>query len=117
MADRIGDKVRALSAGQARRVEIARALLHGPRLLLCDEATVGLDVKSRTDIVAEVHALAAEQGVGVLWATHLIDEIQPNDRVVVLHLGRVLATGTAAEIAGEQSLSERFLAMTAETAP
>lgn len=116
LAERIGDKVRALSGGQARRVEIARALLHGPELLLCDEATVGLDVKSRTDIVAEVHALAADQGVGVLWATHLIDEILPNDRVVVLHQGRVLATGSATEIAGEQSLSDRFLAMTNEGA-
>ena len=116
LADRMGDKVRALSGGQARRVEIARALLHGPELLLCDEATVGLDVKSRTDIVAEVHALAAEQGVGVLWATHLIDEILPEDRVVVLHEGRILATGPADEIAAGQTLSDRFLAMTAKGA-
>lgn len=116
LADRMGDKVRALSGGQARRVEIARALLHGPELLLCDEATVGLDVKSRTDIVAEVHALAADQGVGVLWATHLIDEIWPSDRVVVLHQGKVLATGTAEDIAGGASLSDRFLDLTAEGA-
>lgn len=116
LADRMGDKVRALSGGQARRVEIARALLHGPDLLLCDEATVGLDVKSRTDIVAEVHNLAAEQGVGVLWATHLIDEILPEDRVVVLHKGRVLATGSATEIAAGKSLSDRFLELTAEGA-
>ena len=112
LADRVGDKVRALSGGQARRVEIARALLHKPDLLLCDEATVGLDVQSRTDIVNEVHGLAAEHGVGVLWATHLIDEIRPDDRVVVLHQGKVLATGTAAEIAGASTLSEAFLAMT-----
>lgn len=117
LADRLGEKVRALSGGQARRVEIARALLHGPDLLLCDEATVGLDVKSRTDIVAEVHALAADQGVGVLWATHLIDEILPDDRVVVLHKGQVLADGTANEIAGDRSLSDRFLEMTAEGTP
>ena len=116
LGERMGDKVRALSGGQARRVEIARALLHRPQLLLCDEATVGLDVKSRTDIVAEVHALAADQGVGVLWATHLIDEIRPTDRVVVLHHGKVLATGAAAEIAGTASLSDRFLDLTAEGA-
>ena len=113
LADRMGDKVRALSGGQARRVEIARALLHRPQLLLCDEATVGLDVKSRTDIVAEVHALAASQEVGVLWATHLIDEINDDDRVVVLHQGKVMATGTSAEIAGDQGLSAAFLEMTA----
>lgn len=112
LSDRMDEKIRALSGGQARRVEIARALLHKPDLLLCDEATVGLDVQSRTDIVAEVHALAADHGVGVLWATHLIDEILPEDRVVVLHQGKVLATGTAAEIAGNTTLSEAFLAMT-----
>lgn len=114
MADRAGDKVGRLSGGQVRRVEIARALLHGPRLLMCDEATVGLDVKSRADIVADVHRLASGEGVGVLWTTHLIDEIRPDDPVVVLHRGRVLATGTAAKIAGGGDLSEAFLAMTGE---
>lgn len=112
MGDRAGDKVGRLSGGQVRRVEIARALLHDPRLLLCDEATVGLDVKSRADIVADVHRLAAEDGVGVLWTTHLIDEIWPDDPVIVLHRGRVLARGLACEIAGETGLSEAFLAMT-----
>lgn len=112
LADRMGDKVRALSGGQARRAEIARALLHDPRLLLCDEATVGLDVQSRRDIVAEVHAMAADKGVGVLWASHLIDEVQPEDRVIVIHLGEILAHGTAREIAGEGTLSEAFLALT-----
>ncbi len=114
LSERLGDTVRALSGGQARRVEIARALLHRPRLLLCDEATVGLDVKSRTDIVAAVHALAADHGVGVLWATHLIDEVQPTDRVIVLHQGEVLATGTAHEIAGDQGLGPAFLDLTRE---
>lgn len=116
MADRAGDKVGRLSGGQVRRVEIARALLHDPRLLLCDEATVGLDVKSRADIVADVHRLAADDGVGVLWTTHLIDEIWPEDPVVVLHKGRVLARGPAAQIARGGDLSDAFLAMTGEDA-
>ena len=113
LLDRIDSKVRTLSGGQVRRAEIARALIHEPKLLLCDEATVGLDVKSRRDIVDQVHALASEAGTGVLWATHLIDEILPEDRVVVLHEGRVLKTGSAAEIAGGSDLSEAFLALTA----
>lgn len=113
LADRLGEKVRALSGGQARRVEIARALLHRPDLLLCDEATVGLDVKSRTDIVADVHALAADQGVGVLWATHLIDEVQPEDDVVILHQGVVLDSGPAAKVAGSADLGDTFLRLTA----
>ena len=106
-----GDKVGRLSGGQLRRVEIVRQLLHEPRVLMCDEATVGLDVKSRADIVADVHRLAAEEGLGVLWTTHLIDEIWDEDPVFVLHKGRVLAHGTAAEI-GKGDLSAAFLAMT-----
>ncbi|MEM7505189.1 MAG: ABC transporter ATP-binding protein [Pseudomonadota bacterium] len=116
LANRMGDKVKALSGGQARRAEIARALLHGPRLLLCDEATVGLDVQSRRDIVAEVHGLAADQGVGVLWASHLIDEVLPDDRVVVIHLGEILATDRAADLAGDGTLSDAFLKMTGRAA-
>jgi ABC-2 type transport system ATP-binding protein len=116
LADRMGDKVAALSGGQARRVEIARAMLHDPELLLCDEATVGLDVKSRAEIVADVHALAADKGAGVLWATHLIDEIAADDQVVVLHKGKVCASGVAAEIAGQAGLTEAFLTMTREAA-
>jgi ABC-2 type transport system ATP-binding protein len=75
LSDRTGSKVRDLSGGQMRRLEIARALLHRPRLLLLDEATVGLDVKARADILDHVRRLVAEQGIGVLWATHLFDEI------------------------------------------
>lgn len=116
MGDRMDARVSKLSGGQARRVEIARALLHRPRLLLCDEATAGLDVQSRAEIVADVHALAAEQGVGVLWATHLIDEVAPEDAVVVLHKGRVCARGRAAEIAGSAGLTDAFLTLTREAA-
>ncbi len=118
LLDRVGmtgfdsRKVATLSGGQARRVEIARALLHKPALLLCDEATVGLDVASRTDIVAHIHALAAEEGVGVLWATHLIDEIDADDSVAVLHKGRLLVQAAAADIAGDGTLSAAFLRLT-----
>jgi ABC-2 type transport system ATP-binding protein len=93
LADRAGSKVRDLSGGQMRRLEIARALLHRPRLLLLDEATVGLDVKARADILGHVRQLVTEQGIGVLWATHLFDEIVPSDDLVILHQGQVLAQG------------------------
>jgi ABC-2 type transport system ATP-binding protein len=98
LADRAGSKVRDLSGGQMRRLEIARALLHHPRLLLLDEATVGLDVKARADILNHVRQLVIEQGIGVLWATHLFDEITPGDDLVVLHQGRVLAHGQVSRI-------------------
>jgi ABC-2 type transport system ATP-binding protein len=101
LADRAGSKVRDLSGGQMRRLEIARALLHRPSLLLLDEATVGLDVKARADILGHVRGLVTEQGIGVLWATHLFDEIVSSDDLVVLHQGRVLAKGGVARVVAE----------------
>lgn len=98
LADRAKDKARDLSGGQMRRVEILRALLHEPRLLLLDEPTVGLDIKARADILAQVRALVAERKLAVLWTTHLIDEVTPSDDVVVLHQGKVLAADTSANI-------------------
>ena len=116
LKDRMGDKAGRLSGGQQRRVEIARALIHQPRLILCDEATVGLDVKSRTEIVADLHRMATEDGLGVLWTTHLIDEVAETDPVYVLHQGKILAHGTAAEIAGDSTLSDAFLSLTGKAA-
>jgi ABC-2 type transport system ATP-binding protein len=115
LADRAGNKVRDLSGGQMRRLEIARALLHRPRLLLLDEATVGLDVKARADILGHVRQLVTEQGIGVLWATHLFDEIKPGDDLVVLHQGQVLAHGEVARIiadTGGHDINSAFMRLT-----
>jgi ABC-2 type transport system ATP-binding protein len=112
---RANDKVRQLSGGQRRRLELARALLHEPRLLLADEPTVGLDIHSRQAILQQVREGCRERGVGVLWATHLVDEVEPGDRVVVLHRGRVLAEDEAASLmaaTGTQSVREAFTAIT-----
>ncbi|WP_342779187.1 ABC transporter ATP-binding protein [Denitrobaculum tricleocarpae] len=94
LADRAKEKARRLSGGQMRRVEIARALLHDPKLLLLDEPTVGLDIDSRRDIVERTTALCQDDKLAVLWATHLIDEVTPAKQVVVLHHGKVVADGT-----------------------
>jgi ABC-2 type transport system ATP-binding protein len=94
LADRADDKVRDLSGGQMRRIEIARALLHRPRLLILDEATVGLDIKARASILAHVRMLVEREGVAVVWATHLVDEVAESDDLVLLHRGRILAQGT-----------------------
>ena len=115
LADRAGSKVRDLSGGQMRRLEIARALLHRPRLLLLDEATVGLDVKARADILNHVRRLVAEQGISVLWATHLFDEIGSNDDLVVLHQGRILAQGQVARViadTGGSDINTAFMRLT-----
>jgi ABC-2 type transport system ATP-binding protein len=106
LADRPGSKVRDLSGGQMRRLEIARALLHRPRLLLLDEATVGLDVKARAEILGHVRRLVIEQGIGVLWATHLFDEIVPSDDLVILHQGRILADGKVSRIVAKANASD-----------
>src|SRR5215475_7214105 len=98
LGERAHDKVRDLSGGQMRRLEIARALLHRPRLLLLDEPTVGLDIKSRADILNHVRQLVTEEEIGVLWATHLFDEVAQSDDLVVLHLGKVLAKGQVASL-------------------
>jgi ABC-2 type transport system ATP-binding protein len=106
MTDRLHDKARNLSGGQMRRIEIVRALLHRPSLLLLDEATVGLDIRSRAEILATIRTLVAETGVSVLWATHLIDEVDDGDDVVILDRGRVLASGAVAEVIAETGTSD-----------
>jgi ABC-2 type transport system ATP-binding protein len=96
--DRRNDKVRQLSGGQRRRVELARALIHDPALLLLDEPTVGLDIASRQFLLEHVRRLCAERGLAVLWATHLIDEADNTSRVIILHRGRILAFGAVPEV-------------------
>lgn len=93
LSDRAHEKVRNLSGGQSRRVEIARSLMHRPGCLLLDEATVGLDIGSRESVIGIVRGLVQREGLGVLWATHLIDEIQDTDLIVVLHKGKVMFSG------------------------
>jgi ABC-2 type transport system ATP-binding protein len=101
LSDRVNEKIRNLSGGQMRRIEIARALLHRPRLLVLDEPTLGLDITSRADILSHLRHLIAENGIAVLWATHLIDEVDMHDHVVVLHQGQLLAQGPASRVVDE----------------
>jgi ABC-2 type transport system ATP-binding protein len=106
---------RTLSGGNRRKVELARALLHDPRMLLMDEPTVGLDPASRRSLVDYVHALCRERGLGVLWATHLVDEADGADRVVVLHQGQLLCEGTPSELiekSGKPTLADAFIELT-----
>ncbi|MFL6797257.1 MAG: ABC transporter ATP-binding protein [Xanthobacteraceae bacterium] len=118
LADRARDKTAQLSGGNRRRVELARALLHEPSLLLMDEPTVGLDPQSRGDLIKLMLSMRHERGVAVLWATHLCDEVPDADRVIVLHRGSVLADTTPAELvraAEAASVEHAFLAMTGRT--
>ncbi len=115
LAERAADGCRTLSGGNRRKVELARALLHSPRVLLMDEATVGLDPESRHSLLAYVRELCRKRDMGVLWATHLVDEAADADRVCVLHQGHLLAAGTPESIKRQQgceSLLEAFLGLT-----
>ena len=96
--EKIKSKVRSLSRGQRRRVEIARSLLHRPRLLLLDEPTVGLDIGSRQMILKHVKNLCKKNNLAVLWATHLIDEIDKGEKVIIIHKGKVLESGDVSKI-------------------
>ena len=115
LTDRARERVRNLSGGQMRRLEIGRALLHRPRLLLLDEPTVGLDVEARADILDHVRRLVREDGVGVLWATHLMDEVADADDVTVLHRGKLIGAGRASDLiasSGAKDIQAAFTQLT-----
>ncbi len=104
MESQLHDPLRSLSGGQVRRVEIARALMHKPALLVLDEPTVGLDVKSRESIIEHVRNLR-RGGTGILWTTHLLDEIDRQDTILVLRRGEIAVRGIAEDIANTKNFS------------
>ncbi len=99
LLDQLATPTRKLSGGTRRKVELARALLHQPRLLLMDEASVGLDLASRELILQWVERLCREQGLTVLWTTHLIEEAKRGDRLLLLNRGQLVYDGTVSAFA------------------
>ena len=115
LTERRHQRVRTLNSGHRRRLEIARALLHRPRVLLLDEPTVGLDVPSRSAIVEHVHEICRQAAITVLWATHLVDEVWSEDQVAVLHRGRIRDFGSVSELlsrTGTADVLEAFKQLT-----
>lgn len=98
LTERLDDKVRSLNGGHRRRVEIARALIHQPKVLLLDEATVGLDIDSRKTITEYVKNLCQQLDICVLWATHLIDEISADDQLIIINEGKITAKGLSGDL-------------------
>lgn len=98
LLDVMDTTVRNLNGGHRRRVEILRALINKPKLLLLDEATVGLDLKSRFDILAYVRDLVVSKNISVLWITHLFDEVTLEDDLSIIKAGEIIESGTVKDI-------------------
>jgi ABC-2 type transport system ATP-binding protein len=112
VADRI---VRGFSGGMKRRIELARALMHEPRLLVLDEPTLGLDPQGRRDLWARIETLR-EGGLAVLLTTHVLSEAERCDRVGIVDRGRLVALDTPLAIrmrcGGVDTLEDAFLHLT-----
>jgi ABC-2 type transport system ATP-binding protein len=96
--DRRDEVVEKLSGGLKRRVEIAKALLHRPQVLIMDEASTGLDPGARRELSQYVHELRDNEGVTIILTTHILDEAERCDRLVLLHQGKIVADGSPAEL-------------------
>ena len=114
--ERRDDYVKRFSGGMKRRLEIARALLHQPRILFLDEPTAGLDPQTRNHIWGFVQSLTREEGVSVLFTTHYMDEAERvADEIAIIDHGRIVAAGTIPELkcqTGAASLEDAFIALT-----
>ncbi len=98
LRDRVRDRVETLSGGLQRRVELSKALMHQPDLLLLDEPSTGLDPGARRDFTSYLSRLRDRDGVTVLLTTHILDEAERCDRVGILHRGKLVALGTPEEL-------------------
>lgn len=108
LTERLNDKVRTLNGGHRRRVEIARALIHQPKVLLLDEATVGLDVDSRLLIISYVRDLCAERDICVLWTTHLMDEIEKSDQLIIINKGEIQAQDQSSKLCDQHNVKDIY---------
>ena len=112
--DRRKDLVDTLSGGLRRRVEIAKALLHRPQVLLMDEASSGLDPAARRDVSRHVESLRQTEGVTILLTTHILEEADRCDRLVLLHQGNIVAQGSPDEL--RSSIGGDVVVLTTEDA-
>ena len=108
LTERLHDKVRTLNGGHRRRVEIARALIHQPKVLLLDEATVGLDVDSRLLIISYVRELCAQRDICVLWTSHLMDEVDLNDQLIIINKGEIQAQDQSSKLCDQHKVKDIY---------
>jgi ABC-2 type transport system ATP-binding protein len=98
LVDRKKELVETLSGGLRRRVELAQAMLHRPRLLLLDEPSTGLDPGARSDLWQYLEQVRSEDGVTVVLTTHLLDEAERADRIAIMHQGQLVALDTPTQL-------------------
>ena len=119
LADRRNDQVKHFSGGMKRRLEIARGLLHHPKILFLDEPTIGLDPQTRNHLWSHVQELNKSEGITVFLTTHYMEEADKvASRIAVIDHGKIIAHGSSAELKAQTStttLEDAFLALTGET--
>lgn len=117
--DRRNDLVKKFSGGMRRRLEIARGLLHHPKILFLDEPTLGLDPQTKNHMWTYIKSINKKEGMTVFFTTHYMDEAEKMaERVAIIDEGKIIAQGTVNELKKEtktKSLEEAFLALTGET--
>ena len=117
--ERRNEQVKVFSGGMKRRLEIARSLLHTPKILFLDEPTLGLDPQTRNQLWTHVKELNRTEGVTVFLTTHYMDEAERvAQRIAIIDHGKIVAQGTPTELkeqTGKASLEEAFLALTGST--
>src|SRR6476469_9549166 len=117
--DRRDARVKTFSGGMRRRLEIARGLLHTPKILFLDEPTLGLDPQSRNQLWTHVRHLNESEGTTVFLTTHYMDEAERvAHRIAIIDHGKIVAQGSAQELkqqTGTDSLEAAFLALTGTT--
>ena len=117
LVKKVSKKVRTLSGGERRKVELIRSLLHKPKMLLMDEPTVGLDPASRISLLKKIQNLKNKGTLSILWTTHLVDEAEKADKIIILNKGKIIAIGSSSEILGlakENNLAKAFLKLVKE---
>lgn len=111
--------VKTFSGGMRRRLEIARGLLHEPKILFLDEPTLGLDTQTRNLMWAYVKRLSEEKGMSIFFTTHYLDEAQDvATRIAIIDHGKIVATGTTAQLTKQtktKTLEQAYLKLTGNT--
>ncbi|MBI4033618.1 ATP-binding cassette domain-containing protein [Candidatus Saccharibacteria bacterium] len=119
LSERSGSFIKTFSGGMRRRLEIARGLLHHPKVLFLDEPTLGLDTQTRNVLWDYVKKLSKHEGMTIFFTTHYLDEAEEvAGRIAIIDHGKIVATGTAKELArqtGTKNLEQAYLKLTGET--